>query len=115
MQSRVNFDTLAGGEAGEQFQRGYEEILQNILNPNTDPKKKRKLVIELVFEPDENRDLANVTIQVTPKLVPSIHSFTRILIGKDGATGQVIAKEFFQEQVAGMKELVTATNQDVFK
>ncbi|TLG71400.1 replication terminator protein [Culicoidibacter larvae] len=108
------FDGLAGGAAGEQFQ----EVLQNIADPNTDPKKKRELQIKLIFEPDENRDLLNVNIQCVPKLAPSVQSFTRMSIGRDKTTGQMIAVEYDAQksaQDAVDKMLEAPTTQNVFK
>lgn len=108
----MEFNKLAGGEAGQQFQRAFEEILANIADANTDAKKKRALVIEMTFEPDENRDLANVTIQAKTKLAPAVHSLTRIVIGKDKKTGRYIADEFGSK--VKDREVITIREEDSF-
>ena len=94
MSNKFGFDGLAGGEVGNNFQRAIQEVLANIADPNTDPKKKREVNIKLIFVPDENRDLATVSIQTNAKLAPSVEAFTRIAIAKNNTDGKMIAKEF---------------------
>ena len=91
--NNVKFDSLAGGSVGEAFQRSLQEVLQNIVDPNTSPTAKRQVIIKMSFAPDEHRELTDVSIQSEAKLAPSIQQFTRLALGQD-KTGQVIAKEF---------------------
>lgn len=66
--------------------------MDNIINPNTDPKKVRKVTLTLSFKPDEERELAAVDFSVVPTLAPrkSIGSF--IMIDRD-AKGNAVAAE----------------------
>ena len=48
-----------------------QKILQNIADPNTDPKKKRKITIELGFTPNEDRSEIKVEIKTKSTLTPN--------------------------------------------
>ena len=77
--------------------------MKNINDPNTDWKKKRKLTIELVFTPNEARDLAMVDIQTKAKLEPSKPIKTTFMMGTDGKGG-IIASEF-KNQIPGQSTM----------
>ena len=69
------------------------EVLNNIADPNTDYKVKRKLTIDITFISQEDRDLALLDIQTKTKLAPPKSIGTKIVIGTDGKGG-VMASEF---------------------
>lgn len=103
MDNMINLEKFAGGALAEKFNMGLKEVLENIADPNTEAKKKRKLTIELTFNPDEERELSLVDILVKTKLEPSKAVATKILIDKDGKGG-VIASEY-NNQLKGQQYL----------
>lgn len=103
MKKMINLEKFASGALAEKFNMGLKEVLENIADPNTDPKKKRKLTVELTFNPDEERELSMVDIVVKTKLVPAMPVATKILIDKDG-NGGVIASEY-NNQLKGQQYL----------
>lgn len=92
--SRVNLETFAGGALQEKFDDAIEKVLINMTDPNTPWKNKRKIVVEVSFEQNEDRDDSTVNVSVVPKLAPVKPVSTRMAIGKDLETGQVFAEEY---------------------
>ncbi len=92
--SKVNLETFAGGALQEKFDDAMEKVLVNMTDPNTPWKIKRKIVVEVSFEQNEDRDDSTVNVSVVPKLAPVKPVSTRIAIGKDLETGQVFAEEY---------------------
>lgn len=64
----MNMGNLCRGAALEMFEKLLPEILANIRNPNTKATAKRKLALEFTFEPNEERNYAEVTITPTLKM-----------------------------------------------
>ena len=93
MEKIINLDTLAEGGLTEKVNMALREVLNNIADPNTDYKVKRKLTIDITFISQEDRDLALLDIQTKTKLAPPKSIGTKIVIGTDGKGG-VMASEF---------------------
>ncbi|CAI3583778.1 Replication terminator protein [Clostridium neonatale] len=89
----INLETLAEGGLTEKVNMALREVLNNIADPNTDYKVKRKLTIDITFISQEDRDLALLDIQTKTKLAPPKSIGTKIVIGTDGKGG-VMASEF---------------------
>lgn len=92
--ARVNLETFAGGALQEKFDDAMEKVLQNMMDPNTPWKNKRKIMVEVTFEQDETRDDSSVEVSVIPKLAAVKPVKTRMAIGKDLATGKCYAEEY---------------------
>nr|DAP09971.1 MAG TPA: hypothetical protein [Caudoviricetes sp.] len=93
MEKIINLETLAEGGLTEKVNMALQEVLNNITDPNTDYKVKRKLTIDITFISQEDRDLALLDIQTKTKLAPPKSIGTKIVIGTDGKGG-VMASEF---------------------
>lgn len=92
--ARVNLETFAGGALQEKFDDAMEKVLQNMTDPNTPWKNKRKITVEVTFEQNEDRDDSSVNVSVIPKLAAVKPVETRMAIGKDLATGKCYAEEY---------------------
>lgn len=92
--TKVNLETFAGGALQEKFDDAMEKVLQNMMDPNTPWKNKRKILVEVTFEQDETRDDSSVEVSVIPKLAAVKPVKTRLAIGKDLATGKCYAEEY---------------------
>ena len=99
MEKIINLETLAEGGLTEKVNMALQEVLINIIDPNTDYKVKRKLTIDITFISQEDRDLALLDIQTKTKLAPPKSIGTKIVIGTDGKGG-IMASEF-GKQVPG--------------
>lgn len=91
--SMINLDKLAGGALAEQINDGLQRVLDNISDPNTSAKTKRKLSIVLTFTPDDQRQLADVAMEVKPTLATAAPSKTRIIIDRD-SDGRAVGAEY---------------------
>ncbi len=92
--SRVNLEAFAGGALQEKFDDAMEKVLVNMTDPNTPWKNKRKIIVEVSFEQNEDRDDSTVNVSVVTKLAAVKPVSTRMAIGKDLETGQVFAEEY---------------------
>lgn len=64
----TGLNTIAGGAVPELFAYELDRVLRNVDDPNTEPKTKRKVTIELTFTPDASRQAIEVTAFVKSKL-----------------------------------------------
>ncbi|MDD5226589.1 MAG: hypothetical protein PHV97_05340 [Candidatus Omnitrophica bacterium] len=88
----LSFENLGCGAAEEKFEDALKEVLVNILDPNTDPKTVREVVMKVKVKPNEERSEAVVSIHVHSKLSPARDYPTRIFIGRS-VEGQPEAHE----------------------
>lgn len=103
--NQIKLSDIAGGGFQEQFQKSFEAIIKNLKDPNTSFKEKRKLVVELTFEQDENREEVAVQMKFKEKLAPRMPLKTMYSIGQDLGTGKVEAVEFGIGSIPGQMRL----------
>lgn len=87
----INLATIANGAALELFERELSQVLDNIVDPNTEAKAKREITIKVRFSPGEDRDIGAVDITAASKLVAANGAATQVFIGR--VHGQVVAIE----------------------
>ncbi len=88
----VSLSNLAQGAAIERFDIELKNVLKNVLDVNTDPKKKRKIKLTVTVSPSRDRDHADVEILCESTLA-ALESFSvPIYIGKD-VHGNPIARQ----------------------
>lgn len=93
MAGQISLSTVANGAIEERINIALQEIVNNIVDPNTDYKKKRKLSITMTFTPREDRDFTSVAFDVKPTLAPQKTVETGLLIDFDG-NGEAVAAEY---------------------
>lgn len=108
--SKVNLETFAGGALQEKFDIAMEQVLANMLDPNTPWKNKREITVKVTFEQNEDRDDTTVDVSVVPKLVASKSIGTRMAIGKNIKSGELYAEEY-GNQVRGQMSMNLETNE----
>lgn len=111
--ARVNLETFAGGALQEKFDDAMEKVLQNMMDPNTPWKNKRKITVEVTFEQNEDRDDSSVDVSVVPKLAAVKPVNTRMAIGKDLETGKCYAEEY-GNSIRGQMTFEDLKEQDEF-
>lgn len=91
----INFDLskMSNGGVQEKFEQELKKVTENILDPNTDAKKKRTVTITLTYQPNENRDAISVYSEIKSKLVPQEGVSTTLLVGRNTDTGSIEANE----------------------
>jgi len=95
-----NLESLAGGALSEQIQDNLATVIENIADPNTNWKNKRKLSIVISFTPDEKREMAAVTMEVKSTLAPAKPATTKIIIDRD-REGNAVCAEYRSKGVPG--------------
>ena len=88
----LNLSEMAQGAFMEQFNIELNKVLTNIADPNTDPKKPRKITLTATLKANEERELATFEVQSKAALVPVRPVSTTIIIDKD-SEGKVVAAE----------------------
>ena len=93
---KVSLLNLGGGAAVELFDRELNKVLKNIVDPNTEAKKQREVTLKVRKEPDEERFMGQVRIDVTSKTAAHRSFATQVIIGGEG--GRVEARELVSAQ-----------------
>lgn len=90
---KLTLTDIAGGAAIEAVDDEIQNVIENILDPNCDPAKQRKVQLELTFMPTkDNPNLFGVAIQAKSKLVPANAVVTTAYADRD-PKGVVCASE----------------------
>lgn len=70
-EERLTLASLCGGAVQEKVDRALEKVANNILDPNTDPKKKRVITLKITLKPDESdQEDVQVSADVSYTLAP---------------------------------------------
>ena len=99
---RLTLATLCGGAVQEKIDRALEKVARNILDPNTDPTKKRTISLKITLKPDEddNEDV-EVNAEVTMTLAPENGVSTRFFVNKNLENNQVTVMEHRKGEIRG--------------
>ena len=89
----LSIPNLCNGGLVERLHGELRRAVENILDPNTEPKKVRKVTLTISIKPNEHRNMAEVTVATTANLCPPAPIETGLYIGKDPRTGEVDAQE----------------------
>lgn len=81
-QEKLTLDNLGNGGAKELFEEELQTVLDNILDPNTEAKAKRKLTLEVTFCPSSDRDSAETEVVCKTKLAPMNGANATIFVGR---------------------------------
>lgn len=92
----VSLETMAKGAVLERFDRELTKVIRNILDPNTEAKAVRKIKIELVLKPDEDRESADIQVKTSSSEAPPRAISSRVYIGR--RNGEPVAVEFDPRQ-----------------
>lgn len=67
---QLTYNNLGSDGLREAVERSLAQVIANIDDPNTDPKKARKLTIEINFKPNEQRNFTEITYGAKVALAP---------------------------------------------
>lgn len=93
---------LARGAIKERTEVELQKIIENITDPNTDPKKKRQMQITIDFLPDAERQTISLNTVVKSKLEPTHAISTGLYL--TGDAGGMVAVEL-TPQIPGQTNL----------
>lgn len=89
-------DELMDGALTERFNREMDRVLENVFDPNTDPKAKRQIQIVIEIAPNETRDAARFKVDVKTKIAPPV-AISQICFLYQDDEGNVTAAEVTRE------------------
>ena len=98
---RLTLATLCGGALQEKVDRALEKVAKNIVDPNTDPEKKRSITLKIILKPDEDREDVEVTADVSVSLAPELGVSTRFFVEKDLQNDCVTIMEHKKGEIRG--------------
>lgn len=90
----LDLDKINGGQLMEKYRYAALKVLANCLDPAVSFKGKRSITVKISVEPDENRNVLDVTSDVTYKLAPPLAAVTKMTLSKDYSTGRIHVQEY---------------------
>lgn len=102
----MTLTTICGGAVEEKFQSALSDVTRNILDPNTDPKKKRTITIRLTLSLSKT-DVGAIDVKadVTKKLEPHKAAKTSLLIDMEPGGDYVRLIEHAPGQIPGQMSI----------
>lgn len=91
-ETRKSILDMAMGGIKERCDLEVSKIIDNIIDPNTCPTKKRTLILQLEFVPDDKRQMVAVRTVAKCKLEPTTPLVTSLYVAPD-ENGEVTAHE----------------------
>lgn len=92
MSKIVDLNNFADGAMAERFNQELQKVLDNVVDPNTDPKKVRKVTLIVSISSNEKRELANVSVQAKSTMSPARNIETQLIMDYD-SKGKVTGAE----------------------
>lgn len=99
---RMTLANMCGGGVQEYIDRALAKVSDNILDINTEAKKKREITVRIIFEPnkDDREDVA-VKVKTSVKLAPETGIDTQLFISRDFKSGTISLIEHAKGQIKG--------------
>ncbi len=107
-QEKVSLLNIKGGAAVEMFDRMLEEVLVNINDINTNTKQ-RKVTLEVIIAPSEDRTIADIGIKCTPTF--QFQEMEKTTADLKIEEGKAVAKERITKQM-GIFSNVSSMNKE---
>jgi hypothetical protein len=82
-QQIIDLNDFANGALAERLNIEIQKTLDNIADPNTDGKAKRKVTVTLTFKSNENRRVTDVSVQAKTTLAPARDIETQLILDYD--------------------------------
>lgn len=92
MEYMIDLNEFAEGALAAKVNAELEKVLENIADPNTDPKKNRTITVSIKIHGDEKRDVLNTTVSTKVSLQPMKEVETKLMMGAD-ENGNIVGKE----------------------
>lgn len=86
----TSLETLNNGAAIELFNKVLEKVNENILDENTESKKKRVITLKVEITPNEERNFCTTAVQCDCKLQPIKAHESAVNMMHDKGTGEIV-------------------------
>ena len=100
----ISLANLIGGAVEERFQRALNRVVDNVLDINTDPKKKRKIRIDIGFKPAETRTAATIEVGIETTLAADKVVDSTVHFQLTGGDAKVLEFDPNQPLLPGLNE-----------
>lgn len=102
MKEKLTMTSICSGAVQEKVDRALRAVADNILDPNTDAKKKRSITLKIIFQPNEDdREDVAVHVEVAKSLAPEAGVKTQLFIAKDLESGALTVQEHQRGVIKG--------------
>lgn len=98
--SYIPFEELAGGKLHAQYVQAWNDVAENITDPNRDKEATRTITISIKVKPTKNMEQVVIGGQVKTSLANEMPVATMAMIAKD-MTGTIDMCEYGGRQVKG--------------
>lgn len=98
-----NLDELMDGALNERFNAEMNRVMENVFDPNTNPRQKRQIVITINVTPNERRDAADLSFDVRSKIAAPLAMSQTVFLTM-GDDGTVTATEM-TDQIPGQVDM----------
>jgi hypothetical protein len=88
----IDLTNFADGSVAEKFNQELQKVLENIADPNTDPKKVRKLTLTIKVAGNDKREVLDVLVEAKSALIPAKAIETKLIMDYDNK-GRVTGAE----------------------
>lgn len=104
---------FADGVLSVQVNKALHKVVENILDPNTDPTKARKITVTITMKANPERNFSAAAVETKVALAPELGAVAALSMGKDLKTGEVDCVEI-GNQIPGQLSFkdVEAQNSD---
>lgn len=79
----ISIENVCDGAMVDAFETSLRKCLANIMDPNTEARRKREIRLVLTLHPKEDRVQINCEFECTEKLASMIPATSRMYVGKD--------------------------------
>lgn len=102
----VTLINIARGSVPRLFDRELKRVLENIKDTRTSPRKKRKIMIEFTFSPDDERHANDVEVNASSVLAPAlgVKGFLYTSLDEEGQARATLTEPEQLELVNELKE-----------
>jgi hypothetical protein len=83
----INIGNICDGALVEAFEVELAKVIANVMDQNTEAKKRRSITMTVDFHPKDDRTQINVEFTISTKTAGLIPSTSRIFIARDGEGG----------------------------
>lgn len=85
----INLEQFADGALSVQVNKALHKVAENILDPNTDPTKARKITVTITMKANPERNFSAAAVETKVALAPELGAVAALSMGKDLKTGEV--------------------------
>lgn len=98
MSIQITVDTLYRGGVGERIKAALDDVVKNIMDPDTIAKKTRTVTIKLKVTPNEARNMAEMKVETSTTLCPPQAIETTLALTSNLKTGEMFIEEIMPSE-----------------